>query len=59
MNVLPIRRRYQFIGDSRRKTIIPLRGSLGDNLENQTGLNEGEAKNRRCGNEVRPQTFQE
>lgn len=45
--------------DSRRKTIIPLRGSLGDNQENQTGLNEGEEKNRRCSNEMRYQTFQE
>lgn len=59
MNVLPIGRRYQFIGDSRRKTIIPLRGSLGDNQENQTCLNEGEARNRRCSNVVRYQTFQE
>lgn len=45
--------------DSRRKTVIPLRGSLGDNQENQIGFNEGEARNRRCSNEVRDQTFQE
>lgn len=46
MNVLPIRRGYQFLRDPRRKTIIQLRGNLSHKRENQINLNKGKAGNR-------------